>query len=117
MWLEHAALIEESETAFDFEHPLDYEHHVGTSGVVLVEHQRTRTLQCPGQHAGLELRDLPAVADDDGVLADQIHAADVSIEIDAHARPVEPRGDLLDMTGLAGSMTALHHHAPVVHEA
>ena len=26
-------------------------------------------------------------------------------------------GDLLDMTGLAGAVAALHHHAPVVHEA
>ena len=65
---------------------------------------------------GLELGDLLAVAQDDGVLADQVHAADVAIEVDAHARPVEARGDLLDVTRLAGAMPPLHHHAPVVHE-
>ena len=117
MRLDDAALIEQRQTPLDFEHALDDEHHVGAAGVVLVEHQRARPLQRPRQHARLELGDLLAVADDDRVLADQIHAADVAIEVDAHARPVEPRRDLLDVARLAGAVAALHHHAPVVHEA
>ena len=42
---------------------------------------------------------------------------DVAVEIDAHARPVEPRRHLLDVARLAGAVAPLHHHAPVVHEA
>src|SRR5699024_8292132 len=117
MWLQDTALIEQRETAFELEHTLDDEHHVRTPGGVLVEHQRARTLQRPGEDAGLKLGDLPPLAYDDGVLADQIHAAHVSVEIDTDAWPVEPRRHLLDVTGLAGAVTALHHHAPVVHEA
>src|SRR4029078_1150381 len=116
MRLDHAALIEERETAFEFEYTLDDEHHVGTSGLVLVKHQSTRTLQCPRQNAGLKLGDLPALTHDDRVLADEIHSADVAIEIHAHARPVETGSDLFDVAGLARAMTALHHHAAVVHE-
>ena len=37
------------------------------------------------------------VAQHDGVLADQVEAADVAVEVDAHARPVEARRDLLDV--------------------
>ena len=66
---------------------------------------------------GLKLGDLLAVADDDGVLADEVHARDVAVEVHADARPVEPRGHLLDVARLAGAVAALHHHAPVVHEA
>ena len=114
--LDNPALIEQRQPAFDLEHPLDDEHHVGASGVVLVEDERAGPLQRPRQHAGLKLGDLFAVADDDGVLADQIHPADVAVEIHAHARPVEPRGDLFDVARLAGAVAALHHHAAVVHE-
>ena len=83
---------------------------------VLVEDERARALKRPGQNPGLELSDLFAVTDDNGVFADQVHAADVSIEVDADARPIEARGDLLDVTRLAGPMPALDHHASVVHE-
>jgi hypothetical protein len=110
----HAALIEQRQPPFDFEHALNDEHHVGAAGVVFIEHQRARTLQRPRQHARLELGDLLAVADDDRVLADQIHAADVPIEVDAHARPVETRCHLLDVTRLPRAMPALHHHPAVV---
>ena len=53
----------------------------------------------------------------DGVLADQVDAADVAVEIDPDAGPVEPRGDLLDMRRFARAVIALDHHAAVVGEA
>jgi len=51
------------------------------------------------------------------VLAHQVEAADVAIEVDAHARPVQPRRHLLHMRGLAGAVQPLHHDAPVAHES
>ena len=97
----------------DFQHALDHEHHVGTAGVVFVEAQRDVVLQRPGQNAFAEFGDLLAVPEHDRVLADQIDAADMAVEIDAHAGPVEPRRDLLDMGGLAGAVIARDHHAAV----
>ena len=41
----------------------------------------------------------------------------MAVEVDAQARPVQPRGDLLDVGGLAGAVQALHHHAAVAREA
>ena len=117
MRLDDAALIEQRQPSLDFEHALDDEHHVGPAGVVLVEHERARALQRPRQHSRLELGDLLPVAHDDRVLADQVHAAHMAIEVDADAGPVEPGGHLLDVARLAGAVAALHHHAPVVHEA
>ena len=88
-----------------------------SAGVVLVKDERARSLQRPGQNPRLKLCHLPPVANGDGVLADQIHARDVTIEVDAYARPVQARRDLLDMARFAGAVASLHHHAPVVHEA
>ena len=103
--------------ALDLEHALDHEHHVGPAGVVLVEHQRHRVLQRPGQHALAVLGDLLAVAQHDRVLADQVDARDVAVEVDPHARPVEMGRDLLDVGRLAGAVIALDHHPAVVGEA
>ena len=61
-----------------------------------------------------EFRDLLAFLDDDGVLADQIDTADVTVEVDAHAGPVQPGGDLLDVGRLAGAMIAGNDHSAVV---
>jgi hypothetical protein len=74
-------------------------------------------LQGPGQDALAELGDLLAVLQDDGVLADQVDAADVAVEVDADARPIQPRRHLLDMRRLAGAVIALDHHAAVEGEA
>ena len=101
----------------EFEHALDHEHHVRTAGVVFVEAQRDIVLQRPGQNAVAEFGDLHAVADHDGVLADQIDAADVAVEIDAHARPIEPRRHLLDMGRFAGAVIAGDDDAAVPGEA
>ncbi len=67
---------------FDLEHALDDEHHIGPAGIVFVEAQPDRMLQGPGQDALAELGDLLAVAQHDRVLADEIDAADVAVEID-----------------------------------
>ena len=114
---EHAVLVEQRELAVALEDALDDEHHVGPAGVVFVEDQRHRPLQRPGHDAFLELGDLLAVAQHHGVLADQVEPADVAVEVDAHAGPVQARRHLLDVRGLAGAVQALHHDAPVAHEA
>ena len=89
----------------------------GPAGVVFVEAQRHRVLQRPGQDAFAELGDLLAVAQHDRVLADEIDAADVAVEIDPDAGPVEARRDLLDMGRFAGAVIAADHHAAVEGEA
>ena len=114
---DHAALIEQGQAARHFEHALDHEHDVGPAGVIFVEAERDIVLQRPGQNAVAEFGDLLAVLDDDGVLADEIDARDMAVEVDAHAGPVEPRGDLLDMRRFAGAVIARHHHAAVLGEA
>ena len=47
----------------------------------------------------------------------EVDAADVAVEVDAHARPVEPGGDLLDMGRLAGAVIAGDQDAAVAGEA
>ena len=111
---DHPVLVEQRQAARDFQHALDHEHHVRAAGVVFVEAQRDIVLQRPGQDAVAEFGDLLAVLEDDRVLADEIDAADMAVEIDAHAGPVEPRGDLLDMGRLAGAVIAGDHDAAVV---
>ena len=114
---DHAALIEQGELALHLQHALDDEHHIGPAGVVLVEHERGVRLQRPRQDAFAELGDLLAFADHDGVLADKVDAAHMAVEVDAHARPIQPRRHLLDMRRFAGAVVALDHHAAVVREA
>jgi hypothetical protein len=112
-----AALVEQGQAARGFQHALDDEHHVRTAGIVLVENERDIVLVGPGQDAVLEFGDLQTVLDDDRILADEIDTADVAVEVDTHARPVEARGDLLDMGRLAGAVIARDHHAAVVSKA
>ena len=47
----------------------------------------------------------------------EVDAADVAVQIDAHAGPIETRRHLLDMGRLAGAVVAGHDHAPVLGEA
>ena len=110
-------LIEQRQLAFDFEHALDHEHHVRPSRVVFVEHERRRVLQRPRQHPFFELGDLLAVLDDDRIFADEIDPADVAVEVDADARPVQPRGDLFDVRRFPGAVVALNHHAAIERKA
>ena len=80
-----AALVEQRQPARDFQHALDDEHHVRPAGVIFVEAEGDVVLQRPGQHAVAEFGDLLAVLQHDRVLADEIDARDVAVEIDAHA--------------------------------
>ena len=112
-----AALVEQGQAARRFQHALDDEHHVRAAGVVFVEAERDIVLVGPGQDAVAEFGDLHAFLDDDGVLADEVDAADMAVEVDAHAGPVEAGGDLLDMGRLAGAVIARHHDAAVEGEA
>ena len=82
---DHPVLVEQGQLALDLQHALDHEHHVRPAGVIFVEHQRHRVLQRPGQDALAEFGDLLAVAQHDRVLADQVDAADVAVEVDADA--------------------------------
>ena len=115
--MDHAVLVEQREPALDLQHALDHEHHVRPPGIVFVEDEGAGMLQRPGQDAFSEFRDLLAVLQDDGILPDEVDAADVAIEVDAEARPVQPRGHLLDMGRLARPVIALDHDAPVEGEA
>ena len=117
MRTDDAPLVEERQAAGNFEHALDHEHHVRAARVVFVEAQSNVVLQRPGQHAVAELRHLLAVLQHDRVLADEVDARHVAVEVDAHAGPVEPRRDLLDMGRLAGAVIAGDHHAAVEGEA
>src|SRR5262249_58889399 len=83
------ALVEQGQPPGGFQHPLNDKHYVGTAGIVFVETQGDIVLVSPRQNAVAELGHLHAVADDDGILADQVDTADVAVEVDAHARPVE----------------------------
>src|SRR5262249_13804098 len=51
------------------------------------------------------------------VLADQIDAADVAVEIYAHAGPIEFGRHLLDLRGFAGTMLAGAYYAAVLSQA
>ena len=117
MRADDAPLVEQRQPARHFEHALDDEHHVRAAGVVLVEAERDVVLQRPGQHAVAELGHLLAVLQHDRVLADEVDARDVAVEVDAHAGPVEPRRHLLDMGRLAGAVIAGDHDAAVEGEA
>ena len=64
-----------------------------------------------------ELGDLQPVTQHDRVAADQIDPADMRIEVDADARPVEPCCDLLDMRRFSGAVITLHHHPAVERKA
>ena len=113
----HLVLVEQGHAPLRLQHALDDEHHVRAAGIVLVERQRHRPLQRPGQDALAVLGDLLAVLEDDRVLADQVDAADVAVEVDPDAGPVQPRRHLLDVRRFAGAVIALDQDAPVVGKA
>ncbi|OIQ68735.1 hypothetical protein GALL_496670 [mine drainage metagenome] len=116
MWLDCLVLVEQRQAPGDLQYALDHEHHVGPAGVVFVEHQRDVVLQGPRQNAIAEFGDLLAIPDHDGILAHQIDTADVAVEIDAHAGPVQPRCDLLDMGRFPRSVQPLHHDTAIMPE-
>ena len=117
MGADDPVLIQQGQAAFHFQNTLNNEHHIGTARIVFVKHQSAGVLQSPGQHSFAEFGDLLAVLQDDGVLADQIDAADMAIQIDANARPIKTGRHLFDMGGFTGTVIALHHDPPVKGEA
>ena len=74
-------------------------------------------LQCPGQKAFAEFGNLLVFPQHDRILADEIDAADVAVEIDTDQGPIKPGRDLLDMGGFAGTVVAADHHPPIEGEA
>jgi hypothetical protein len=74
-------------------------------------------LQRPGQDPFAELGDLLAILQHDRVLADQVDAADVAVQIYPDAGPIEPCRHLFDMRAFACAVIALNHHAAVMGEA
>jgi hypothetical protein len=74
-------------------------------------------LDRPRQNAFAKFGDLLAVFQHDCVFADEIDTADVGVQIDPDARPIEPRGHLFDVSRLAGPVIALDQDAPVMREA
>src|SRR5262249_26066175 len=106
MRLDDLVLIEKRQLARHFQHALDDEHHVRPARVVLVEAKRNVVLQRPRQNAITEFGDLQTVANDNGILADEIDAADMAVEVHSDAWPVEPRRDLLDVRRFTGAVIA-----------
>ena len=110
-------LVEQRQLSRHFQHALDHEHHVRAARIVLIEAQRDVALQRPGKNAFPEFSDLLAVFQHDRVLADEINTRHMAVEVDAHARPIQPRRHLFDVRRLTGAVIALDHHAAVVFEA
>ena len=114
MRVDHLVLVQQGQLAGDFQHALDDEHDIGPAGIVFIEHKRDGMLDRPRQNTLAVFRHLFAVAQHDGVLADQIDTADVTVQVDAHARPVKPRCDLFDMGRFSGAVITLDHHPAVM---
>jgi hypothetical protein len=92
-----AGLVKQRQLSGAFEYALDHEHHIRAACIVLVEHQSDVVLIGPGQNTLFEFGDLLAFLQDDGILADQVDARDVAVEVDPHTGPVEARGHLFDV--------------------
>src|SRR3546814_3227181 len=105
---DHPVLVGQGQLALDLEDALDHEHDVRPAGIVFVEHQGAGVLQRPRQETLAVFRHLLAVAQHDRILADEVDAADVAVQVDPDAGPVEPGRDLLDMGRLDRKSTRLN---------
>ena len=115
--LDDPVLVQQRQSSRDLQNALDHEHHIRAASVIFVKTESDVVLQRPRQNAVAKFRDLLALLEDNRVLADEIDARDVAVEVDAHTRPVQPRGDLLDVSGFACAMIAGDHDAAVEGEA
>lgn len=113
----HTVLVEQGEPSATFKHSLDHKHHVGPTGVKLVEHQCHGPLKRPRKDAFLKLGDLHAVTHDDRISANKVKPGDVAIKVHANTRPIQPSGNLLNVRGFPGAMAALKQYTAVVAEA
>ena len=112
----HLVLIKKRELAVMLQHALYYKHHIGAPGIVFVKDDCRGIPQGPRQDALLEFGHLLPFAQLYGVLADQVDAADMAVEIDANAWPVQPGCNLLDMSRFARAVIALDNQAPIAAE-
>ena len=97
MRADNPALIQQGQFAVDFQDALDDKHYIRPTCVVLVEAQAAGVLQCPRQNSFSEFSNLFAVIQDDGILPDEVYTADVTVQIDADARPVQSGCDLFNV--------------------
>ena len=109
-------LVQQRQLTGDFQDALDNKHHIGATRIIFVKHQSDGVLQSPGQNTFLKLGNLLAVFQHNRVFADQINTADMAVEIDAHARPVQPRRDLFNMGRFTRAVITLHHDAAIMGE-
>ena len=116
VWGDHPILVQQGEATLGFEQALDHEHHVWPAGVVFVEHQGHRPFQGPDQDAGDELGDLTALAQHHHVTPDQVGAGDMAIQVHAHTGPVQARGHLFDVRGLATAVRPVDIDAAIMGE-
>ena len=115
--VDHPVGIQKGQLAIDFQNPLDNKHHIGTASVIFVKYNGNRILQGPGQNTFAEFRNLLAITQHNGVLADQVDSADMAVQVDPDAGPVEPRCHLFDVGGFASAVIALDHHPAVMAKA
>ena len=113
MHVQDPVLIEQCQFAVTLQQPLDYEHHVRPPCIVLIENKCHRPLDGPGDDSLLELSDLLAVLKDNSVAPHQIQSADMPVQVDTYARPVQPGAHLLNVCGLTRSVESLKQHSPV----
>ena len=110
-------LVKQGETALRLKNALNHEHHIGTARVIFIKCQSDGVLQRPWQQPFAKLCDLLAVFENNRVFTDKVDTADMAIEVNPYKRPVEPRGDLLDMGGFTCAVISLHHNAAVIGKA
>ena len=97
MRMDHFVLIQKCQLAFDFQDPLNDEHHVRAASVIFVKDKSAGMLESPRKQAFTVFGDLLSVFNDDRIFSDEIDPADVAIEIDPDAGPIEPCRHLLDV--------------------
>jgi len=117
VWFDDFILVKQSQAARYFKHTLDNEHYVGAARVILVKHNRDVVFQCPWQNSVAELGDLLAVFDHDGVFANQVDPADMTVQVNPHEGPVQPSCNLLNVRRFTRAVITLHHDASVVLKA
>ena len=74
-------------------------------------------LDRPGQDAVAKLGHLHPIANDDRILADEIDAADVTVQVDADTGPVEARRHLFDVRRLPRAVITGDDDTPVFGKA
>ena len=58
-----------------------------------------------------------AILNHNALFADEIHAGDMTVQVDPHTGPVEPGRNLLDMGGFSGAVVPLDENPAVVNKS